>query len=628
MSRSYVDALEGQVASLQLFITNLAAASPLERDQMLANFQRPSEADHLPQLTTDVSQTRIQGRSRGRLLRKKDGVAAQFYGETSFYPIVPSVDEAELDEDLRPSPDILTAHSSAVARVESQQLPLQTSTIEQHGLGCPTHGDTDATLTPQSPICKQLMSAFFQHFYYYHMVLYREYFLRDYKSGSGKYYSDLLFYALVSMGALASDDPAIRALSDVFYNRADKLLHSGVLHSPNVTTIQALVILGQRDIGCGRNTQGWLLTGLAFRLIHEMGFHLDPDHWKTSHDSEVGSEVLRRLYWGCFIADKQLSLYLGRPPALHLNAADVRDSVRIAYPVDWDVLLNDYVKSNTSRTEYEDGVAFTSCFAQMSNLSKIAHRMLTEVFENRKNTTDSTVLTASTKSIHVALTKWLTDLPAKLHWNQWQKGSVPSYVLHLHAYYHTLLILLFRPPRRIISTQFAAFRGGFEICEQSLDSILLLLKAYSRDHGFDHLPVTFIHTAATATSIILLKLHVQRSSNSLNEATYQLEQISIAVDKLSKTWPAAIPVQTAVNEAKQQVSHANSFEVPIAFDWDNPMDNPIRFDWQLGPSVQTDENFPQPDSDAANILWTPAILDDAEMGQSYEQSNDSAVNLN
>jgi Fungal specific transcription factor domain len=184
-------------------------------------------------------------------------------------------------------------------------------------------------------------------------------------------------------------------------------------------------------------------------MVHEMGLHRDPNYWKTAHDSEVDREVLRRIYWACFIADKylpapsppilspvmlikyrQLSLYFGRPPALHESEADVQNSVRIAYPVDWDSLLNEYIDKQTSRIQYEDGIAFTSCFTQMANLSKIVHRMITEVFENRK-VTDRNILAASMKSIHVALTKWLTDLPAKLHWNQWLKSVVPPYVLHL-----------------------------------------------------------------------------------------------------------------------------------------------------------------------------------------------------
>lgn len=44
--------------------------------------------------------------------------------------------------------------------------------------------------------------------------------------------------------------------------------------------------------------------GIAFRLAHEMGLHLDPDRWKTAQDSEVEREILRRVYWAAFVADK------------------------------------------------------------------------------------------------------------------------------------------------------------------------------------------------------------------------------------------------------------------------------------------------------------------------------------
>jgi hypothetical protein len=98
--------------------------------------------------------------------------------------------------------------------------------------------------------------------------------------------------------------------------------------------------------------------------------------------------------------------------------------------VDWDSLLDEYIAKDTSRTQYEDGVAFTSCFTQLAKLSKIIHRMIAEVFEYRK-TDDATIIAASMKSVYVALTKWLVELPPKLHWNQWLKGAVPPYVLHL-----------------------------------------------------------------------------------------------------------------------------------------------------------------------------------------------------
>ena len=129
------------------------------------------------------------------------------------------------------------------------------------------------------------------------------------------------------MGALVSDD--LKELSDIFFGRAQELLYGFALESPNLTTLQALLLMGHREIGQGRTSKGWLMSGMAFRLAHEMGLHLDPNNWNESEDSRVEREILRRTYWAAFVADKQLSLYFGRPPALHPNESDVITTVRM-----------------------------------------------------------------------------------------------------------------------------------------------------------------------------------------------------------------------------------------------------------------------------------------------------------
>jgi hypothetical protein len=263
------------------------------------------------------------------------------------------------------------------------------------------------------------MATFFKNQYQYHMCLYREYFLRDFDAGAGPYYSDLLMYAICAMGALASEEIALRELSDVFFNRAQQLLYGSALESPNLTTLQALILLGHREIGQGKMSKGWLLSGMAFRLAHEMGLHLDPSNWKGSDDSRVDREILRRTYWAAFVADKHLSLYFGRPPALYPRQSDVNDTIRIPYPPEWESLLNTYIMKGTSETAYEDGLALVASFVQQAELCKILHRMIIEVFENRSANTDETVLATSVKDIDVALKKWSANLPAKLHWNQW-----------------------------------------------------------------------------------------------------------------------------------------------------------------------------------------------------------------
>ncbi|KAI7972922.1 hypothetical protein EIK77_000809 [Talaromyces pinophilus] len=139
-------------------------------------------------------------------------------------------------------------------------------------------------------------------------------------------------------------------------------------------------------------------------------------------------------------------------------------------------------------------------------------------------------------------------------------------------YYHTALIILYRPPRQLNSNHFASYHGGMEICEQSLNSICQLFKAYGRDHGdFQHLPMTFIHIIATATSLILLKLRIPSLSTSTIETTQQLDQISNVVNNVAKIWPAAVPIQAAIEDARQRIVRNDTQSIDLqdttGLDW-------------------------------------------------------------
>lgn len=61
-------------------------------------------------------------------------------------------------------------------------------------------------------------------------------------------------------------------------------------------------------------------------MAQDLGFQRDPKNW-ISHDSSLATnedvEIRRRIYWGCFISDKLISLILGRPVQLAYDAAEV-----------------------------------------------------------------------------------------------------------------------------------------------------------------------------------------------------------------------------------------------------------------------------------------------------------------
>lgn len=393
------------------------------------------------------------------------------------------------------------------------------------------------------------MATFFQNVYQYNFCVYREYFLRDYAAGGGPYYSDMLLYSICAVAARFSDDISLRPLSSVFLEYAEGLLLNS-LDLPELTTLQSLIILGTAEIGQGRGSKGWLFCGMACRLTHEMGLHLDPNNWSSSSESSVDREILRRVYWAVFIVDKQLSLYFGRPPALYPHEADVRNTIRIPYPPEWESLLDTYIQKGMSATAFEDGISSIGSFIHHAELAKIFHRMIVEVFENRVSKADSSGAAAVAQEIHTSLVQWLAMLPQKLHWNQWTVTKTAPYVLHLHMLFHTGMIILHRPPRQHLDDEAVATSEDVEICYESLGAILRLIRCYGKYYRFELLPLDFVHTLSAAAGVVMMKRHLDRLSWDDREISKSLKELLYAMQAIEEVWPCVLEIKDGILNAR------------------------------------------------------------------------------
>ncbi|KAM0327177.1 hypothetical protein ACHAQA_006309 [Verticillium albo-atrum] len=281
-----------------------------------------------------------------------------------------------------------------------------------------------------------------------------------------------------------------------------------------------------------------------------MGLHLDPGNWTTSKsESSVDREILRRVYWAVFIVDKQMSLYFGRPPALYPHEADVRNTIRIPYPPEWESLLDSYISKGTSCTAFEDGIATVSSFTHQAELAKIFHTLIVDVFENRLRQACATKAAATAQQVHTALVKWLATLPQKLHWNQWTVGQVPPYVLHLHMLFHTGMIILHRPPRQHLNDDAVAAGEGIEVCYQSLAAILRLFKSYSRYYRFETLPLDFVHTLSAAAEVVMMKRFMEKSTWDDKDISKPLAQILDAMEAVQNVYPCMQGIRDGILES-------------------------------------------------------------------------------
>ncbi|RFU30256.1 hypothetical protein B7463_g6097, partial [Scytalidium lignicola] len=120
-----------------------------------------------------------------------------------------------------------------------------------------------------------------------------------------------------------------------FFKRAKALVFSGLLQPSSIELVQALLLMGQYLHGSLDLNTCWTVVGLAIRMAQGLGLHLDP----TNFTSEViDQEIRKRVWWGCFVIDRVLSMKVGRPPTIR---DDLNVKVGMPLIIDDEYLTND-----------------------------------------------------------------------------------------------------------------------------------------------------------------------------------------------------------------------------------------------------------------------------------------------
>lgn len=90
--------------------------------------------------------------------------------------------------------------------------------------------------------------------------------------------------------------------------------------APRASTVQALLLLGYRELGIGSMAQAWMYTGMAVRMAQDLGMHRAADAWaRVGLEKLFGAQELqsrRCIWWGCVVLDVYVSAYIGRPLAI------------------------------------------------------------------------------------------------------------------------------------------------------------------------------------------------------------------------------------------------------------------------------------------------------------------------
>jgi hypothetical protein len=148
---------------------------------------------------------------------------------------------------------------------------------------------------------------------------------------TGPYYSHALLSAILAHSARwCQSDPAVKAALEpydngaVFFRESTALLHNSLRDGAcDIPTVQTCLLISAQYCGQGNWTLAWLYSGIAFRLIEDLGINIDGRKYAGSVNfSEEDIEIRNRLFWSCYFWDKMISLYLGRCPTMqHSNVS-------------------------------------------------------------------------------------------------------------------------------------------------------------------------------------------------------------------------------------------------------------------------------------------------------------------
>ncbi|KAH7038366.1 fungal-specific transcription factor domain-containing protein, partial [Microdochium trichocladiopsis] len=336
-----------------------------------------------------------------------------------------------------------------------------------------------------------------------HNCVYRPVFLMD-MALNGPYYSDFLLTCIFALSARhlsrqQGDDESngAAAIGDRMFRRAKALLLEEMDRpKPRIPTIQGLLILGGRECAMGKSSQGWLFTGMAIRMMVDIGVHLH-----TSKIAELERltpaeiETRKRLYNSAYIWDKTLSLALGRSPSL------------VSPPYGPDEILDQFDNEQEWPSEGARDIASLYSPVPMCNTATFSgfcelHRITTDMMLLLHTRGLSDNLQPEIDNMSLRLCEWHDQLSAALKVDVDEVSSTrqcpPPHIASLNFLYHALHILLRRP---LLHSPDAATRArAMAACAAHSQRIHAIHELYAR--SFPHRLMTYqvsycIYTAAT-----------------------------------------------------------------------------------------------------------------------------------
>lgn len=116
--------------------------------------------------------------------------------------------------------------------------------------------------------------------------------------------------------------------------------------------------------------------------------------------------------------------------------------------------------------------------------------------------------------------------------------------------FHTSMIILHRPPRRLWTKAGLSTMEDVEICYESLAALQRLIRSYGKHYEFRLLPVDFTYTLSTMAGVILMRRELDGLAWDDSDVARQLGHVLEVMDNIREVWPCIIEVKDGILRAR------------------------------------------------------------------------------
>lgn len=388
------------------------------------------------------------------------------------------------------------------------------------------------SVTRDKDLILHFLNMYFCWHYAYFTTLSKELFYRDFLTGtSSQYCSALLVNVMLALGCHFSNKPAAKAdpddsstTGDHYFKEAKRLLHEDdEFANAKLCTIQALALMSVREAGCGRESKGWVYSGMSFRMAADLGLNVDAQPMNEhSRLSDEDIDARRITFWGCFHFDKCWSNYLGRQPQLQSSHITVRKPE--VFPSEDSELWSPYTDAGIVQANAQPARTRTVAL-QITRLAEISGDLLASFYHPNlvdKPLNKQTEL-KKLSDIHTRLEAWKQELPSEL---DVRDAQLPQ-VLLMHMFYQLLYIHLYRPFLKYTkqTSPLPSHISPRKFCTQAAGAISKLFRLYKRTHGLRQICNVAIYILHTACTIHLLNLPDKNAKRDFIHGVKHLEEM-------------------------------------------------------------------------------------------------------